>query len=107
MPKYNTLAELQRNHGGEADDDGQTQENWQTDGRAWGLLTQLSSSEELIGEQKKTFALFSFETHYQRNLPLDSTWRLKIGPRLLYLASAPNDVDNRHHTWIITVQERT
>lgn len=104
---YTTLAELQEDVGGTVESDGIESDTWKTQSKAWGLLQQLSSSEEIIHNQRRTLATFSFETWYQPGLKITSNWRLKLlDGRLLYLAANPNNVDNRNRTWIFTIQER-
>lgn len=105
--QYTTHVELQRDEGGEVDAEGHSSENWQAKGRAWGRLTQIASSEQNTNDHKRSFATYSFETHYRRDLQVDANWRLKLGNRLLYLAGQPNNVDQRNRTWIFIVQERT
>lgn len=107
LGKYTTLAELQEDVGGTTESDGHSGPTWKTKARAWGLLQQISSSEELIHNQRRTLATYSFETHYQPGLKINANWRLKlVDGRELYLAANPNNVDNRNQTWIFTVQER-
>jgi head-tail adaptor len=107
MANYSTLAELQQDVPGETNDDGHNLSNWTTQSKAWGQLTQLSSGEDIVGNQKRAVSTYSFETWYQPGLKLAADWRLKIGERLLYIAGPPNNINNRNAKWMLTVEERT
>jgi SPP1 family predicted phage head-tail adaptor len=105
MTRYNTPATLEKDIGGTPDDEGHAAENWQVQGKAWGVLRQISTTEEIVNEQKRASAAYTFETHYRRDLPVDETWRLTINGRQFYLAGLPNNVDQLNRTWIFVLRE--
>jgi SPP1 family predicted phage head-tail adaptor len=93
------LVELQEKQPtGGRDEYGQPAHKWVTRVKCWCAIEQLTANEQLVANQQNAQATHRLRTRYSKAVEPTTTWRIKHGDRLLFIAGI-NNVNELNEEW--------
>lgn len=86
------------------EDNGQREMTWIVQATAFAAVKQIGGQTDTFANQETTVGIYQFATRYQRDLPLDTSWRIKWNGRIFHITNIIN-VDELGERWEITATE--